>query len=325
MAKAPRKSRKTQPAKSTKAKTAVQRKPVQSKPKPFPGLWAYSKEIDKTLLGARGLFGRLLLLGWIVLVLVLGLSFQSEYAGLSQSTEEVTGQLAGGVLKTSVEVGALFLSMITGSLATNITASQQLYTGIVYLLLWLTMVWLLRHVMLGNPVRVRDGVYNSGSPIVSTLLVVSFAFVQLLPLGIVATLFAALVNNGILQGALWTTFGVVAILAMTAVSVYWLLSTLFAAVVVTIPGTYPWAAIKSARTLIVGYRKLVFTRVLWLAFLNILALLVVMVPVILLDALVGYKLSAFVVAIYQLVSVALFMYSSAYLYILYRKVIDARA
>ena len=111
---------------------------------------------------------------------------------------------------------------------------------------------------------------------------------------------------------------------LPALTFYWLAGTVFAAVIVTLPGTYPWAALRSARQVIAGYRRGVVLRLLWLGFVVSFVMFIVLFPIVLLDAFTGYRLSGFVVVASQLLGVALFIYSAAYVYLLYRGVIDER-
>lgn len=291
----------------------------------LPGYVRFTKDTFLTLAQNRHIFLRLILLAWVASLLVVGTAQVSYYSGLSQSTEEVTGQLADGAYKTAIEVGALFVSITSGAASGALTESQQIFTAAIYFFLWLLVVWLLRHVLSGNTVNVRDGLYNAASPIVSTMLVLLVALVQLLPFAFAVALFSAVISSGVVNGMWWALLGSLMVLLFGALSFYWLAGTLFAAIVVTIPGTYPWAALRSAHQLIAGHRGKVLLRLLWLGLVLFAAILVTMLPVIFFDALIGYKASLFVTLVFQLVSVALFVYGAAYVYLLYRGVIDERS
>lgn len=318
-------------SKKSSASTAKKRpKQQSSSAKPhakvsLPGYVRFTKDTFLTLVQNRQVFLRLVLLGWVISLLIVGTSQLSYYSDLSQSTEEVTGQLTGGAYKTAIEVGALFISVTSGAGNSTLTESQQIFVAAIYLFLWLLVVWLLRHVLSGNTVNVRDALYNAASPIVSTMLVLLVALIQLLPFALAVALFAAVISSGVLSGALWVLLGSLIVLLFGALSFYWLAGTLFAAIVVTIPGTYPWAALRSARQLIAGHRGKVLLRLLWLGLVLIVATLVTMLPVIFFDALIGYKASLFVTLVFQFVNIALFVYGAAYVYLLYRGVIDERS
>lgn len=273
----------------------------------------------------RAVFGRLVTLATIVSLLLTGVTTYTYYTGLTQATDEVAGQLSAGVFRTFVEVGALTISVTSGAASSSLTEAQQVFVTLFYLLLWLMTVWLLRHLLSGNAVKLRDGLYNAAAPLISTCLVALAAAVQVLPFALIVGLIAAISSTGAASGFLWLILGVAVVALFAALTLYWLAGTVFAGVIVTLPGTYPWAALRSARQVVAGYRRDVVLRLLWLGLLVSVAMFVAVVPVVLLDVASGYRLSLFVVLTSQLVGAALFVYGSAYVYILYRGVIDERS
>ena len=273
----------------------------------------------------RAVFGRLVTLATIVSLLLTGVTTYTYYTGLTQATDEVAGQLSAGVFRTFVEVGALTISVTSGAASSSLTEAQQVFVTLFYLLLWLVTVWLLRHLLSGNAVKLRDGLYNAAAPLISTCLVALAAAVQVLPFALIVGLIAAISSTGAVSGFLWLILGVAVVALFAALTLYWLAGTVFAGVIVTLPGTYPWAALRSARQVVAGYRHDVVLRLLWLGLLVSVAMFLSVVPVVLLDVASGYRLSLFVVLTSQLVGAALFVYGSAYVYILYRGVIDERS
>lgn len=272
----------------------------------------------------RAVFGRLILLAAVVSLLLTGLTVYTYYTGLTQATDEVAGQLPAGVFRTFVEVGALAISVVSGAASSSLTEAQQIFTALFYLLLWLVTVWLLRHLLSGNTVKLRDGLYNAAAPLISTCLVALAAVAQVLPFALIVALVAAVSSTGVAGGFLWLIFGVAVVALFAALTLYWLAGTVFAGVIVTLPGTYPWAALRSARQVVAGYRRDVVLRLLWLGLVASVVMFLAVAPVVLLDVVTGYRLSAFVVLASQLVGAALFVYGSAYVYMLYRGVIDER-
>jgi len=128
---------------------------------------------------------------------------------------------------------------------------------------WLATVWLLREILAGRKPKLRDGLYNSGAPILSTIGVGLVLLIQLLPIGIVALVYAALSAVGLVAGGFgamlfWMIAAVIATLVL-----YWATSTIIALVVVTIPGMYPLRAVRLSSDLVVGRRLRVFYRLLW--------------------------------------------------------------
>lgn len=300
------------------------RKLAATKKVALPGYVRFSRDVLSVLLGHREVFLRLILLAWAASLLLTGLSHYVYYDDLTQSTEEVAGQISTGAYRTSVEVGALTASIISGAVGSSLTETQNVFVGLLYLLLWLVTVWLLRHLLSGNAVGVRDGLYGAAAPLVSTCLVAFVGIIQLLPLALTVSLVATVASTGTLDGIMWVLLGIVSVVLFAVVTLYWLSSTAFAAVIVTLPGTYPWAAVRSARQVISGNRVKVILRLLWLGFLALFTMLAAVLLAVLLDALTGYHISILVTLVSQLTSIAVFVYVSTYIYLLYRGVIDER-
>jgi len=311
-----------QPKNTASKKTSKSKRDTARHAVNLPGYIAFSRSVLGQLLTHRGIFGRLLLLAVGVLVFIAGVNSYGVYSDLSQTTEDVSGQLSGGFFKTLVEVIALYLSVITGSLNGSVSEAQQIYIGLTYLMLWLVVVWLLRQQLVGSSVKLRDALYSAAAPLLTTVLVLLFGVLQLLPFALLVALIAALSGASILTG-IFAIIGALISIAVFVLTLYWLSATLFALNVATIPGTYPVVALRTAKELIAGYRMLVLRRVLWLGLVVLVASLV-LVPFILFDALLGYALTLPVVLLITVWAVAMFIYSSSYLYLLYRGIIDER-
>ncbi len=181
--------------------------------------------------------------------------------------------------------------------------------------------------MAGHKAKMRDGLYNAGSPLVSTIAVSLVILVQLLPIGLAAIAYSAADSTGFLSGGVetmlfWVVFGL-----LTLLSLYWITSTFFAMVIVTLPGMYPIQAIKSANDLVLGRRFKILLRLVWLFAVSFLAWLVVLIPVIMIDTWIKKVWPA--ISWFPSVPLALLvlgsittLWVSSYVYLLYRKVVD---
>jgi hypothetical protein len=178
----------------------------------------------------------------------------------------------------------------------------------------------------GNKVKVRDGLYNAGAPILPTVLVAILLIVQLLPFAIALIGYSAAASTGLLDGGVqamlfWIAAGLLALL-----SLYWITSTIFALIIITLPGMYPFQAIKAAGDMVIGRRLRILLRFLWMALTVVVAWIVVMIPVIIFDSWVTSVWSATsgipVVPVTILIMSSLtVIWVSSYVYLLYRKVI----
>lgn len=312
--------------KATK-KPAARQKKIQTQPVQKAKLLSqrvFTKKAFSFIRANQAMYLRLLILLSLGILAVTGVTQYSVYSDLSSATEEVSGQISGVLPKHLAEVGALFASVLSGTLLGNISESQQLILGLIYLSAWLTCIWIVRNIMAGNDVSLRDGLYSGGAPLIGTLLVMAFAILQLLPLALLVSLVSVVASTGALSGWLLVPAFIIILLA-AAGTLYWITSTFFAAIIATIPGTYPWMAIISAKTVVSGYRPHIIKRVLWLGLVLLLVSIALLVPIITFDALLGYPFTALVVGWVVLVGAAQFIFSVTYLYKTYREVIDERA
>jgi hypothetical protein len=208
------------------------------------------------------------------------------------------------------------------------TDVQQVYAALIAILAWLTSVWLLRNILAGHKVKLRDGLYNAGSPILSTFLVALLLLVQMLPFALALIGYSAASATGLLAaGGVESMLFWIAAGLLTTLSLYLITSTIFALVIVTLPGMYPFQAIKTAGDLVVGRRLRILMRLLWLAAGVSIAWVIVMVPIILIDMWLKGVWSAITwvptIPFTLLTLGALtIIWASSYVYLLYRKVVD---
>jgi hypothetical protein len=296
----------------------------------LPGYWSFTYYVQKMLWSNRKIF--LYVISIYVILTVVLVSFASEDTYMQlRDTLDTTGDNAfGGFWGEITKAGLILAAGATGSLnnaQAGAQAQNQIYAVIIGLLAWLTTVWLLRAVLAGRKPRMRDGLYNAGAPIIPTFLVASVIIVQLIPMALAIFAYNSAVVSGLLKGGVeammfWSVAGLLVIL-----SLYWITSTLLALVVVTLPGMYPLQALRTAGDLVVGRRLRILLRLLWMAFMVIVAWVIVVIPIILFD---GWIKSAWEgIWWLPLVPITLLIMGSmtviwvaAYVYLLYRKIVD---
>ncbi len=293
----------------------------------LPGYWAFTNEVRRTIWEARRL------LVWVVIVyaassaLLVGLASQETYTTLSDTLRDTSGNIFKGSWGEVGKASLLFMSTVTGSLTTTPTEAQQIYAGLIVLLIWLTTVWLLRAVKAGQRPRFRDGLYNAGAPIVPTTIISLVLIIQLIPAALAVIAFSAATSSGFLQGGVEGMLFVVVASLLIVLSIYWVTSTLIALTVVTLPGMYPMQALKTAGDLVIGRRLRILYRWLWLAVLVVIAWIFVMVPIILFDTWLKSVVPAIqwlpvVPAVLLIMSSFTVLIIAAYVYLLYRRVVE---
>lgn len=292
----------------------------------LPGYISFTKYVAKTIWTNRKTLALLATLSAIVTWLMVGIASQDNYATLTDTLNSTSGGLFSGGLGEIGKAGLLFVSSATGGISQNLTEVQQVYAGIITLLTWMTSIWLLRNILAGNKVKMRDGLYSAGAPIVSTFIIALVFIVQLLPFAVALIAYSAASATGLLMGGVeamlfWIAAGLLAML-----SLYWITSTFFALIIITLPGMYPFKALKTAGDIVVGRRLRILLRFLWMVVLTAIVWALVMIPVILIDswlkglwtAIAWIPTVPFVLLVLTSITV---VWVSGYVYLLYRKVV----
>ena len=293
----------------------------------LPGYFAFAAYVGRTLWKYKKTFGMLVLVYALTSGVLVGMASQSTYSQLSEMIRTTSGDLFAGNAGKVGEAGLLLGAGLAGGINPNLGEAQQLLSGLLVLLAWLTTVWLLRAFLAGHTPRLLDGFYNSGSPLVPTIMLSLLLMLQLVPaalaaIGISAAMPTGLISEGVEAMLFWTVA-----LLLVVLSLYWVTSTLIALVVVTLPGMYPLHALKTAHELVVGRRLRIVLRIVWLFVFTLVMWALIMIPIILIDSWLKGVWQA--VSWVPIVPFALLFASSAsvvwaasYIYLLYRKVVD---
>ncbi len=280
----------------------------------------FSLRVWRMIRKNRRLFIKYFIFYAIASFFIVGLASQENFAAF----REAIGNSASyeGITKWV----SLFSNAIASGGSSTLDSSQQILSGILFLYGWLTIVWLLRTLMRGDgeKVKLRDGLYSAGSPILSTLAVALVIVVQLLPLGLVTIAYTSItavgwINTGIAieNMAAWCALVVAAVLTL-----YWISSSLIALIIVTLPGTYPFVAIRAAGDLIVGRRLKLTLRLLFMMLPVALLWLLILMPAIFVDSWLKLTWFPLVPIVVFLLGILTMMWIATYIYMLYRQIVD---
>lgn len=292
----------------------------------MPGYIAFTAEVTRTLRAHWKLFLLLALTYALVMVALGAITSQELYTSVNQTVSDASHELFDGGIGKLGEAAFVALAAF-GSSGTELSADQGVYLSFSVLFVWLATIWLLRELLAGRKPRLRDGLYNSGAPILSTVGVVIVLAVQLVPVGVATLLYYGLSQAQMLhEGFGAMLFGIFAA-TIAALVLYWISSTILALVVVTIPGMYPLHALRIAGDLVVGRRLRVFLRLLWGLLAAALIWSLALLVVVLIDNVVktsfpdapAFSLAPYIAAA---ISAMIAVWFAAYVYLFYRKVVD---
>jgi hypothetical protein len=293
----------------------------------LPGYWSFTNLVRSTLWKNWKLFGGLAVVYIFATIIISGLGAQEAYTNLSTGLQQASGDLFKGNFGTVGQAGLLLLTTVTTGLSPSLTQAQSILGGLTFFFAWLATIWLLRNTLAGNKPRLRDGLYNSGSPVLATVAVGLIIALQLLPASIAIIIYSAAQTSGLLEGGVSAMLVWSSVILLVLLSVYWITSSFIAMVIVTLPGMYPMQAIRTAGDLVVGRRTRVLLRLLWLLFIVVMTWIILVIPIILFDAWLKQVLPAInwlplvPLTIISLSSVTL-IFVTGYIYLLYRRIVD---
>lgn len=300
------------------------------RPLALPGLVAFTGHVFRTFWGYRKYLLGLAFVAAGLTVLLIGLGSQGTYQALVDVLQETGAEAFSGGWG-EIEKAALLLASIAGlGLDGGLGEAQQVYAAIVILFTWMTTVWILRNLLAGRDIKLRDALYSASAPLLATFVLSIVLVVQMLPAGLAMIGYSAASVSGLISGGVEAMLFWVAAGALILMSLFWIMSTLFALVIVTLPGTYPFRALSIAGDMLLGRRLKVLSRVLWMMLCVVVFWVVLLIPIILVD---GWVKDAWEwISWLPLVPVAVMIMTSltsvwvsTYIYLLYRTIVDEDA
>lgn len=316
-----RKLRALRDARAHKSFALTRRRDIPKRAK-LPDYIGFTALVARMVWGFRRVFLLLLLLYVIASLLLIGYSQQDQYRNLTEALGDVAKEAGEDGLDVVTQIGGLFGATLVGSLNSDLTEIQQFYLVGLYVLMWLVVVWLLRQLLSGNKVRVRDGLYNAGTPLVSSACIVALMFLQALPGALGVLVFTITSQNSVVSsGVAAMCFGVLAVL-LVILSLYWISSSFLALLIVTLPGTYPMTAVRGASEIALGRRTQLLFRLLWLVLLLLITWIVILVPALLIDFWMKVSWLPIVTVAVQTATGVSFIFGISYIFMMYRKMIE---
>lgn len=297
------------------------------RPLVMPSYLAFSNSVTALILSHKRVFLSLGALYAALYAVLVGVGSQETYTLLGSLFEESTGGTFQDVVGTVWGVGALIATVSFSGLTEEQTALQSVFSLFLFAMMWLSVVWLARNVLAGKKVKMRDGLYSSGAPLFATLAVFGLLILQLIPVGVAALGYGAASATGLLSGGVEAMLFWFAAALLATLSIYWVISSLFAIVLVTIPGTYPLWALHASSKLVSGRRVKIFSRLLWMLSVVAVTWVLVLLVAVLFDALIrqvlpGVNWLPIVPFAVLLLTAWSALWGSVYIYLLYRKLVD---
>ena len=292
-----------------------------------PGITYHAMKTFKLIFQNWKLFLPLLIFSAVLAVILIGLMNENTFKQFQSVLDETTKQMGYENVGYLARASLLLIATITtGGLTTTAKDTDAVFIVIILLIIWLATVYILRHRLAGHKLKLRDALYNSMTPLISTFAVFAIAVLQCIPIFILIIVHSAAVQTEFLATPFYALMYFIFAAVMITLSGYLLSGTLIALVAVTAPGLYPMQAIHTASDLMMGRRIKFIIRIIAMLVTLILIWMIVMIPLITFDLLMkNFEWAAgipFVPICLLVMTCFTGIYISTYLYLYYRWMLD---
>ncbi len=277
----------------------------------LPDVWRLSADSLRLVWRGKGaLSGIILWFGLAYLIIVTGFSGGSNVVAIKQ---QFSGFFHGNF--SQLDSGLGVYAVLLGSVGNSSNGTSISVAAFVIVVAILALIWAYRQIVNGTTIRIRDAYYRGMYPLIPFLGILLIISLELLPIiaGISLYTFATY-NHVAVDLVEKSLFGLLA-LSLSALSLYWLSSSLLALYIVTLPDMTPMRALKSAKPLVQNKRLAIILRILYLPLVLLIISLVIIVPIIIV-------LSVAAQLVFMLLSLVFIVIANAYMYNLYRELIE---
>lgn len=308
---------KTRPAKTTKPRvratprhrsfrvTKKKLKQVQ----PIPGSWLLLKSTTAIIKNNKKLFfGISFINALLSFIFVQGLGSAFGIVELKEQFNEVLGD--GAQSDTTI---ALFGTLIS-SAGSNAGAASGAYQLFLLLITLLAIIWAVRQVQAGYKPTIRDSYYKGMYPMIPFVLVLFVIALQFIPMMVGSVIYTTVVQNSLAATAVEQVLFLMIFILLTMLTLYMLVSSLFALYIVTLPDMTPIKALRSARELVLHRRLGIVWRIVLLPIVLFLLTALIFIPLLIVAA-------PIVEPLFLLMTGFTIVISNTYMYLLYRSLL----
>lgn len=249
-----------------------------------PGIMYHIFASFKVIFKNWKLFIPLVIISVALSAIFIGIMDEETYVEFQDILDQTSEQMAGGNLGSVPKAGLLLLSTVTtGGLSGSSSEAAAVFAVIIFLIIWLVTIFLLRHRLAGHKVKLRDGLYNATTPLISSFVVFLVGLFQCIPIFLLVIVFSAAIQTNFLATPFYALLFFIFAALMILISGYLLSSTLMAFVAVSAPGLYPIKALQASSDLMMGRRVKFIIRLIALFIALIIVWVLLLLPLILFD------------------------------------------
>lgn len=220
-------------------------------------------------------FGISVVYGIFYLLLVKGFASNFQLDTLRANLEENTGSVVSGL-----GGGLTLYGLLIGSASTTTTEVAGVYQLFLFIIGSLAIIRALRLTYAEKLPTVKESFYTSTEQFVPFLIVLFFLMIQLLPALVGTSIYNTVVENGIVNNSVQQFAAAVFMVAGIMLSLYYLSSAVLAVYIVTLRGTAPREAMRTARSLVRYRRKKIIMKMLFFPVFLLVLSCIALVPLI---------------------------------------------
>lgn len=270
-----------------------------------------------------------LLITVAVLHIVLsGLMSEELYKQFQEAFDNTNKNITGGRFGNFAKASLVLVStMVTGGFNQSPSESQQIFGVFIFLITWLAVIYTIRAYYEKKKVRLRDALYRSMTPLLSTLAVLVIIFIQAIPIFIVMITYSAAVLSNFLDTPFYALIYFIFASLMILLSLYLLTGSIVGLVAVTVPGVYPLEGLRASNDLILGYRLNMATRIVFSVLILGVFWLMLGIPVVLFDFWLKTNFAVLewlpIVPFWLMIlTCSSFIFLSVYFYVIYKNILE---
>lgn len=285
-------------------------KVIKKNTRPMPGFLHLLRGSWQLIYRNKRTFGALALI-YAVLLFVFIKAFGLEFS-LSDAKSSLNEYFGDSISNVDKSLG-LFYELLQSS-GTSSDPSAGVYQFFLSVFLILATIYIVRKLLAGDKVSVKEAFYNGMYPIIPFFLVLLVLVVQLIPAYFGNLVLATVLNNGLAVTALESVFWYVLYGLLVLLSLYMITSSMFALMIVTLHDVTPMQALRSARELVLHRRFKIWLRILLLPLVLLVVMSVIFMPLVVI-------LPVLAEALFLFVGSLAIIFSTVYFYNLYRQLL----
>ena len=280
--------------------------------KNLPDVWRLSKTACLVLWKYRLLLGGIVLIyGLVNFAIVQGFSSGLNVASVNSQV----ASLFHGQFK-QISSGLLVYALLLSSVGQNSSGNGGGfgYQMVLLIIVSLAIIWAIRTSSNQAQVRIRDAYYRGMYPLIPFIAILLVIGIELLPMLAGISIYVIVINNSIAVTVIEQALFVLLAVLLSALTLYFLSSSIFALYIATLPDMTPIKALKSAKELVKNRRWPILLRLIYLPVALIIVSAITMLPFIIFVA----PIAQWLFLVLVLVLIALI---HSYLYALYRELL----